>query len=182
MLKLMQRLACLSLLFAALLTSFGCALRPTLPADYRRSDFVAEIAWQWGELPLLARATGRGATDETDARLLSLELLEPPTLGGILLTEENGALTVTCHGVSADASFFTPLWQKAKALTRTGKLTPIAHTEEWGEPLLYAELRSEAEPWEFYLDPHSGAPRRIRNGDWELEIRSFTPTPNTQKG
>ena len=179
MLKLMQRLSCLSLLFAMLLTSSACSLRPTIPADYRRSDFVAELAWRSGELHLLARATVKGATEDTGAILLSLELLEPPTLSGIQLTEEEGALTVTCHGVSADAAFFSPLWQKAKALTRTGKLTPIAHTEEWGEPLLYAELRSETEPWEFYLDPHSGAPRRIRNGTWELEIRSFTPAPST---
>lgn len=162
------------LLLLCLLTS--CAFRPALPSDYRQTDFEAEICWQTNELTLTGIVCVRAATDSESAVLESLQLTAPDTLHSLRITWENGDPHVECHGITAPAALLIELWQIASWLTLSSKIEPIALTKNEEQPLLYATCQdiSSPIPYEFYLDPESGFPRRIQHEDRLLQIQNFT--------
>ncbi len=154
----------------------SCAIRPSLPPDYRLLNFEAEVEWQMGDLPIRALLTVCGATEDAPATLTSLRLLAPDTLEGIVLSMEDGKRTVHCHGLTADATLLQELWDTAGLVIPDGTILPVTTVERDGVSWLYAQIQSpQGEPlYECYLDPKSGVPKQIQHNDHILEIHTFT--------
>lgn len=163
------------LLFSLLLCA--CA-KPSLPPDYRRQGFQAELLWQESSVSLHATLVAEAPHQEDDlGRTVTLTFHAPDTLADIVLTVRDGTATVGYGDCVTDGSHLTA-WIAAATLPITdGVMRPIGMTAENGVELFCAEIQSAdaTQACCVYLDPTTGFPQRIESSTQTVTVLSFTP-------
>ena len=175
--RLLWRVICV-LLLSTLLCACSGASRVS---DYRQSGFRGEIAWQSGGISLTGVAE-ISAPVSGEAREIILTVTSPSSLAGVVLRGRAGStenLCVVCGELVLESAAMGRLWDITTLLLPVGRFEGICEVEK--ESLVYAEIvqakeEGAREVYEVYAEAPSGAPRRIRCGDREVEFLSFAVT------
>lgn len=175
--KILMSLRALGSLILILSLS-SCASAPHLP-DYREGIIDAEIVWCDGTTELSMRVHIEAASDNQTSRDLTVELLTPPALEGIIITRKADEISVACGEMQANAEALSSYLYPTDLLLTTGVITPVTQTELDGVKVQYAQIQkeNENESYELFLSPETGYPKEIRHGKESLQIRNFNRTP-----
>ena len=172
--KIRKKLFCLLLLpFCVFISFCGCQSSPSLP-DYRQSAFYAELRLITPSVTVSGYATVSLPKDSAQ-RDVTLVFSEPKALEDVTLTRSNGIVSLQYDGLVLEEQALEALLFMVDLLTSSRERRIVSQTEEYGEPLILAELlpAGNEKSYELYLDPNSGAPRMLRSEDITLVIRSF---------
>jgi len=165
------RIAVAVLVVALLLV--GCRPTGRAAADYRERPFRAEVRWERGGVTVYAEAE---TVMENGALMLSyVRLLAPPSLAGIEMRMENGALVLLRDGIRMTATGAKAWWETVSLLCASGSLTYVCDTEWAGLSLEYAEISDGEAVVEVLREPTTGVPKRITQGEISLTVIRFEP-------
>jgi len=166
----------ISVLWIGLVLS-ACSAAPRV-ADYRRSGFRGEVAWENEGVQMVALAEV-SAPVAGSARTVTLTLTSPPALAGVVLmgsADSAAPVRVVCGEMTVENAELGTLWEIMELLLPQGSFRSVCRTEEgliYGEIVPTKEEENGDVRYGLYLEPNSGAPRRIVCGERKLELVSF---------
>ena len=170
----MKKRKILFILLISLLVFSFLSCRDTMPLDYRRSAFVAEIRYESGGESFCAEVSvGAPPSDTTVERDIKMRFTAPESLVGLCAERKNGISKVTLGSAEIESeSAAQSFLRVAELLIFDGNLKFIEKYEENGLLFYRAEISGADKTVSLLLD-NNGAPKRVSYCDLSITVIRF---------
>ncbi len=166
-----RKISLILILILLVFTLLSC--RDSLPHDYRKSAFCAEIRYEYGGETFCAEINVGVPSETGSTRDIEMKFTSPPSLAGLCVSEKNGIPSVILGSadVKSEAAANRFLLA-AKLLIHDGNMNFIERSEENGLVFYKAEISNADKTISILLDSN-GAPKRVSVGDITITVIRF---------
>ena len=150
---------------------FSC--RDTLPPDYRKRAFFADIRYEYGGETFCAEITVGAPTQTENTQDIDMRFTSPPSLEGLCISQKNQTTSIDIGSVDIKSEIAANRFLSiARLLIHSGSMNFIERSEKNGLVFYRAEISDGYKTVTVLLDSN-GIPTNISCGDINITIIRF---------